>query len=147
MKKYFHACVALVILGGLCGVLAAPQTVSGQRATADIPFTFSVGKHILPAGKYEIRIVNPSSDQNILQIRSINGRLSVLVQTNGVRVDAAEDGKLIFDRYGDRYFFTQVQLAGTTTGLAPVQSSRERAERKALTRENVKKVVAVITSN
>ena len=147
MKKYLYACLALIILGGAGSAWATAQTGSEHRATADIPFTFSVGNRILPAGKYDFRIVNPSSDQNILQIRSVGGSVSVLVQTNGVKVDAADDARLVFDRYGDRYFFSLAQLAGTTNGLAAVRSSRERAERKALTRANVKKIVAVITAN
>ena len=145
MKKYFPLALVLIV-AGLTGSIVQAQTVSGQRVLATIPFAFSVGKNTLPAGKYAFRIVNPSSDQKILQIRKVNGSMSVLVQTVGVEVDAADNGRLVFDRYGDRYFFTQVQLAGASTSLARVQTRAEKAERKALTRSNLKRSVVVMVS-
>ena len=144
MKRYFPFALVLMILAGLTGSRVAAQTVSGQRALADIPFAFNVGKKSLPAGKYTVRIVNPSSDQKVIQINALDGGTSVLVQTIGVEVDADEDARLVFHRYGDRYFFNQVHLSGASTSLATVQSEAEKAERKALTRTKIKKSVVVV---
>ncbi len=41
--------------------------------------------------------------------------MSALVQTNGIKSDNADTAKLVFNRYGDTYFFAQAQMAGDST--------------------------------
>ena len=84
MKKYFSIPMAIIMLTGVLAVTAHAQTSSTQRVIANIPFTFNVGKTTLPAGRYTITVLNPSSDRKILQIRSLSGRSSAMVLTNGV---------------------------------------------------------------
>jgi hypothetical protein len=93
---------------------------------ANIPFDFSASNKNLPAGKYTITVLNSSSDRRALQIRSMNGRFSAVVLTNTVIGTVADNAKLVFDRYDDRYVFAQVQLAGDSTSLAALRSHREQ---------------------
>lgn len=142
MKKLIHIQLAIAALVSVLSISAQAQTAN-QKVLADIPFAFNVGKVNLPAGKYTITVVNPSSDQKILQIRSADGRSSAMVITTGVIGDVSDDAKLVFDRYGDRYFFSQAQLAGDSTKLAAVKSSAEKAERRAVAKTNKKIVVQI----
>jgi hypothetical protein len=91
-----------------------------------------VGDKSLPAGFYTVRILNPTSDRKALQIRSDDGRTSAIIQTLGVNSALASNTKLVFRRYGDRYFFAQAQMAGETTSLATTRTRAERATRRAL---------------
>ena len=122
MKRFFYILLAVVVLVGVIATSAQAQSTSSPRIVANIPFTFSVGKTSLPAGKYTITVLNPTSDRRILQIRSTNGRSSAMILTSGVIGDVAENSKLVFERDGDRYVFTQAQMAGDSTSLAAMRA-------------------------
>src|ERR1051325_4471690 len=70
MKRHLHILMLSVALATLCASAAEAQTTSPQRVIANIPFAFTAGKTNLPAGKYAISVVNPSSARTVLQIRS-----------------------------------------------------------------------------
>ena len=121
--------MVVISLAGVFAVSAQAQTAGSQKVVANIPFAFSVGKTNLPAGRYTITVVNPASDRKALQIRSLNGRASAMILTTDVIGKTSDDAKLVFHRYGDRYFFAQAQMAGDSTSLAVIKSSAERAEK------------------
>jgi hypothetical protein len=133
MKKQLYTALAMMFLIGMISVSSAKAQGSGQL-TASIPFTFSVGKTTLPAGDYIVSMVNPNSDQRILQIKSKDGRSSAVMQTTGVNGKTQETGKLVFHRYGDRYFFAQAWMAADQTGLAAPKSAAERTRERELAR-------------
>jgi hypothetical protein len=130
----------IVLLVTLCAGAAQAQTSSPQRVVAQIPFAFKVGKTSLPAGKYTISVLNPSSDHTVLQIRSMDGRASAMVMTNTVNSSPADNAKLVFERYDDRYFFTQAQMAGESTSFAALHS---KAERKQIAAAGKKRVIVI----
>lgn len=124
MKRFFNILVANIILATALAAGAQAQTT--QRVIANIPFAFTANNKTLPAGKYTITVINPSSDRKALQIRSMNGRYSAIVLTNGVIGNVADESKLVFERYDDRYFFAQAQMAGDSTSLAALRSNKEQ---------------------
>lgn len=125
MKRLFNILVAIIILA--TALTAGAQAQTTQRVIANIPFAFTANNKTLPAGKYTITVLNPSSDRKALQIRSMNGRYSAVVLTNGVIGNvAADNSKLVFERYDDRYFFAQAHLAGDSTSLAALRSNKEQ---------------------
>ena len=128
MKRYFNIPLAIIMLAGVLAMSAHAQTSSTQRVIANIPFAFSAGKTTLPAGKYIITVLNPTSDRKTLQIRSLNGRASAMVLTMTSSGHASENAKLVFERYGDRYVFAQAQMAGNETALAAVRT-KERGDK------------------
>ena len=135
MKKQLYTALAMMFLIGMISVNSAKAQNSGhQQLTASIPFAFSVGKTTLPAGEYIVSVVNPNSDQRILQIKSRDGRSSTVLQTTGVNGKTQETGKLVFHRYGDRYFFAQGWMAADETGLAAPRSGAERTRERELAR-------------
>jgi hypothetical protein len=143
MRKHFNIPLAIIILVGIVGVGAQAQTSSAQKVIASIPFDFNVGKTTLPAGKYTITVVNPSSDRKVLQIRSLSGRSSALALTMTNSVSASEKSKLVFERYGDRYVFAQAQMAGDATSLAAVRH-KERSEKNAMAKASRKSVIVIV---
>lgn len=144
MKRHFHIAIAVIILTGVLAIDAQAQSANSQRVIATIPFSFNVGRASLPAGKYTITVVNPSSDRKTLQIRSMDGRSSAMVLTTGVLGKASDDAKLVFHRYGDLYFFAQAQMAGDSTSLAAVKSRAERTQKHALAKAGTKSVVVIV---
>ena len=142
MKRHLHILMLIVLLVTLFASAAEAQTTSAQRVIAKIPFAFTVGKTNLPAGKYAISVLNPSSDRTVLQIRSVDGPASALILTNSVNSRPADNAKLVFERYDDNYFFTKAQMAGESTSFEALHS---KAERKQMVAATGKKRVIVIT--
>ena len=124
----------------------AHSQYAGATIRARIPFAFHAGSKELPAGEYNLRVLNPSSDQKALQIRSADGRVSVIVRAFDVNASASERSKLVFHRYGDAYFFAQAQVAGELTTLAAIKSGAERSQERMLARNNKQKANVAIAA-
>ncbi len=137
MKRYFTLTIAILMFMAVATITADAQ-VSGSKLSASIPFAFNVGNKTLPPGEYTVRVVNPSSDWRVLQIRSKDGRVSAVIQTIGATANNAGDAKLVFHRYGDTYFFAQAQMAGDATMLAAVKTNAQRSKERELA-SNVRK--------
>ena len=144
MKRHFLILVAIIILSGAFTISAQAQSAGAQKVVANIPFAFNVGNTNLPAGKYTITVLNPTSDRKILQIRSTSGRSTAITQTTNVTGNISDDTKLVFHRYGNRYFFAQAQMAGETTGLAALKSGAELAAKHEGVIAGTKSVVVIV---
>jgi hypothetical protein len=138
MKKLY---IPLMLI--MLAVSAHAQTSSVQKVIANIPFAFNVGKTTLPAGKYTIIVLNPTSDRKTLQIRSLNGRSSAIVLTMASNGSLSDSAKLVFERYDDRYYFAQAQMAGDATSLAAVRTKQHSDKQVA---KAGKKTIVVIAA-
>jgi hypothetical protein len=125
MKRQAYIVIALVVLIGSMALAAQAQSV-GRTMFANIPFDFSVGNKKLPAGEYSLVQVNPASDQAVLQLRSKDGKTSAMVQMSATIGRAEKTARLVFNRYGDNYFFAQAWIDGDRNGL---QAPTPRSER------------------
>ena len=143
MKRYLTLTIAILMFMAVVTITADAQVFSSKQMSASIPFAFTVGNKTLPAGEYTVRVVNPSSDRRVLQIRSKDGRVSAVIQTIGATSNSADDAKLVFHRYGDTYFFAQAQMAGDPTMLAAVKTSAQRSKERELA-SNVRKATVEI---
>ena len=139
MKNILNVTVAIMILVGIVVTGTHAQTAGAHQVVANITFEFTVGKATLPAGKYTVAVMNPTSDRKILQIRQIDGRASAMVITTNVVGNLSDDAKLVFHRYGDSYYFAQAQMASDSTSLAAVKTRSEQKQAVATT----KKIVVV----
>jgi hypothetical protein len=97
------------------------------RLTANIPFDFSVANKKFPAGKYWISRAPQSNGDLVVQIRSTDGhwnisRLTFPVVTN----NPMSKGSLVFHRYGEEYFLSEIWPAAGLTGRELPKSRTER---------------------
>lgn len=125
LGKLFLA-LCLLTVGG--GVVANAQIDTGVTIQANVPFTFVVGDTTLPAGKYDIRVLDGDS-ANVLELRSVHGRTSVVFDTENAetrRDQIVSKGELAFDKIGDTYFLSQIWMAGSASGSQLVKSRMEK---------------------
>jgi hypothetical protein len=113
----------LTLVGVLSLMLVAGSAFAQNfNLTADIPFGFVLQKQTLPAGHYTIK----SMSDNVVVIENSDGKSVAMVLTHGVQSGKASDrSKLIFQRYGDRYFLAQAWTSGNSAGLELPKSPRE----------------------
>ncbi len=99
----------------ILGVTAGSTALSAQtKAVADIPFDFTVSTVTMPAGEYVLQSASPAGDMLRLINKDTGKSISVLApRTNAsYRGDATATGAVIFDRYGDQRFFSEVWTQG-----------------------------------
>ena len=127
MKKQAYMILAALVLTTVAGLSAAKAQVNANTGmVANIPFEFSVGSKILPAGEYTVRSINSNSATKVLQIRSTTGSASALVMTDSVIGKIKDNAQLIFHRYGNEYFFAQAWMPADSVGM---QAPRSKAEK------------------
>ncbi len=117
--------MAIVVLAMVTAVASA----NGQSLKANIPFEFAVGDLSLPAGAYT---VNAIASDRVLRIRGVQTPDSAMRLTMGVE-GKSKQARLVFHRYGDRYFLAEVWENGEG-GCALLVSRQERAIQKELSR-------------
>ena len=126
MKKEIYAAVTLLMVIGIWAVTAEAQSVNGVSIRANIPFEFSIGDKLLPAGEYRIQQVNPSSDVAMLQIANANGEARVLVRVQSMRARDTNRTELVFNRYGSSYFLSTLAIEGSVDAWQAPKSHAER---------------------
>jgi hypothetical protein len=112
-------------------VLLTPLMVNSVRAqttlVADIPFAFTACHEQLPGGKYKVERLS-GTNSNLLLVRGEDSRSSEIICTRDVQATRRSGtAKLIFNRYGDQYFLSEIWLAGRIIGNELVKSEREEA--------------------
>ena len=131
----------LVVLttGGLLAlslVASAQAQMPGVPIRASIPFDFVVRGKTLPAGTYEIERV--TEDPSGLLLRNVNNRREHVVfeteSMQGKRIPRRN--VLVFNRYGDDYFLSEVVTAGDQDGRELAPSHAERTLRRAMMAQN-----------
>jgi hypothetical protein len=120
-------------------LLAASASIAQTRqgdVVANIPFPFVVAHQTLPAGHY---IVSPANAV-ALGIHDANNR-GTFVPTQSAQRSANDNScKLVFHRYGDKYFLSEMWVAGNSNGRTLFRS---RAERE-LAESGKEKVIAEV---
>jgi hypothetical protein len=131
MKKQSLRMVVILSFLMILSVSSA-QAQSGRQMSAKIPFSFRVGNKTFPAGEYGVTRLNPESDKAALAIKSIDGRMSKVILAMPVQAHApSESAKLVFTRYEDQYFLSQIWTPADNTGL---ELPKSRSERQLLAR-------------
>ena len=99
---------------------------SNAQSAANVPFEFMAGNKSLPAGHYSVS--NSTSGGEIVRIRAAKNETSVFSLTMRVnKGTAVEESKLVFHRYGNRYFLAEIWRAGEADGQKLLKSREEKA--------------------
>ena len=115
----------LIFLAGLLTAIASPSLFaqSAHDLRADIPFSFQMGKAVLPAGTYFVHETNTG----LITLRESTGKggaARLTIPTS--RSKMSDNGILQFTRYGDSYFLAKVWDASSHEGRALVPSKQEK---------------------
>jgi hypothetical protein len=103
---------------------------SSGHLVADIPFEFQSGSEMMPAGRYDIQQL---SDHVLIVSQPNQHRSQFLIVIRAETLRPPARGKLIFHRYGSRYFLYQVWSPNLSTGF---ELTKSHAEKEALRAEN-----------
>ena len=96
-------------------LMAQAGAFAQSRLEATIPFNFTVGEHELPAGTYAIDHIMP----RLISVRGWNGNkvVGAVAPIISSEIDSKDSCKLIFNKYGDHYFLSEIHAGeGEVTG-------------------------------
>lgn len=123
--------IGILMTLALSLLISVPVTYAQNVATANVPFAFTVGRSEMPAGTYTIRHLSPS----VIAVMDGNTGKSVLTL---VRPESAGNSdatpKLVFNKYGDKYFLSRVSPGFGSTPMQLPTSGLERELRIAANR-------------
>jgi hypothetical protein len=118
---------------------ASMYAQGSQKLTVQVPFGFHVGNSMLPSGEY---IVSTDVAPGVVQVRSADFKSSVMILSNSAQTSTTpSEGKLVFNKYGDEYFLSQIWKAGNNTGNE-LRKSRREVEVAAIARRGVQSIMA-----
>lgn len=119
----------LTITLALATAVVSANAQSSNRVAATIPFDFAVGGKTMAAGDYLLGSISGESEG--LVVRSKDSGKSVVRLTNSIHPNAKENrARLVFHRYGQRYFLAEVWGAGDGNGRKLTECREERAIRR-----------------
>ncbi len=127
MKKHLITLIAVVFFAALTVTAAHAQ---GMTMSVSIPFDFVVGSKTFPAGEYYLQR-SSDGERVITQIRNRDKALSMYlplthpVQDLDVQLDSRS--KLVFKKYGDQFFLSQVWVLERKIGEELPKTARERS--------------------
>ena len=133
MKKYLWLPLFLMAVIGSTALTTKAQSTYGIRA--NVPFDFIVGDKTLPAGKIAAREMTANS--GALAISNLDkGQHAIRIAHAAGSFRESDRGKLVFHKYGNRYYLAQVWIPGYNA-LELNKSKSERAiERDTLLSKN-----------
>jgi hypothetical protein len=128
MKKECPMKTRALVMAGMMALtaMATTRVAQAQEALAvNIPFDFMAGDMQLPAGEYTVKVSAPT--HTLILISRKDSTKSGFINTNAaVSVEPQSESKLVFNRYGDHYFLSQVWTEGNSQGRQLLKSGREK---------------------
>ena len=103
--------------------VVSAQAQSAKTVVSNIPFEFIVADQTLPAGKYRVN----SSIGTAVKIWTNDPDAAAIRLTNEIQPNKDRRARLVFHRYGDRYFLAEVWTGAGDVGRRLLKSRQERA--------------------
>jgi hypothetical protein len=96
-------------------IAAGSATAQDHLVKATIPFNFTVGEKALPAGTYMIG--SALTSPGVLAIRSWDNKVNVLSLGQSNQGDHVQDNTLMFHKYGNQYFLSEIRSEGASMNI------------------------------
>jgi hypothetical protein len=115
----------LLFAAALALVVTTVASAQSTKVQVTVPFSFIVNRATLPAGQYLVQSVD--IEGKVLAIRNLETNSTNLVIFNScTSLASVKQTKLVFHRYGERYFLNRIWVAGNNSGHELSPSPREK---------------------
>jgi hypothetical protein len=95
---------AIALLAIANFAMAGTSFAQSKIVRVNVPFDFTVGKQLLPAGTYTIK----AESSGLIAIRNHDKPLAVLTIADQDGARSPKGGKVMFHKYGDQYFLSEI---------------------------------------
>jgi hypothetical protein len=119
------AAVALFIASTI--IAAGPASAQDHQVNANVPFNFTVGDRALPSGSYTIGTEMNSSA--LIGLRNWDKKVSILSLGLPDQDNRRHENVLVFHRYGNQYFLSDIRSEGSSMNIHfPTSKAEKRAK-------------------
>jgi hypothetical protein len=119
MKRHALSLISLSLL-----LMAGSAIAQNRPVRANVPFDFTVEGKTVPAGTYTIGKLGRTPEMLLLWS---NDGLNMIVGSNAAENrNGANKTKLVFNRYKDQYFLSEIWVEGATNGRHIPKTGREK---------------------
>lgn len=120
MKSNIYGALAML---AVALIVSVPFAQAQNGVKADVPFAFSLQDKAMPAGNYQIVWL---SDQ-AFEVRNLDGGLGqLLLKQISVQSSQAKSPRLVFHKYGEQYFLSEIWYGDSHYGIALAESKLEK---------------------
>jgi hypothetical protein len=117
--------ITSIALFALVSLVTVGSISAQERAVkANVPFDFTVGDKLLPAGTYTISAENTG----VIKIQNRDKHVVILTMTTSDGREA-KTGELVFNKYGDQYFLHEILCSSADMNMAVPTSKQEKRAR------------------
>jgi len=117
----------MILTVGAVALLGASGLSAQTRATAYVPFEFTVQNTTLPAGEYTMSAASGSHDVIVVRNAEAKKAILVLAPSNLSEYKGSQKNVLVFRQIGDRYFLSEVKTDAVRGHIPPSKLEREIA--------------------
>lgn len=119
------AAIALFVVATF--IAAGPAHAQDHSVKATVPFNFTVGDQTLPSGTYTIGSRTTSPD--VLAMRNWDKKVNILSMGQTNQGNPGHDNTLVFHKYGNQYFLSEIRSEGTSINIHfPATKAEKRAK-------------------
>jgi hypothetical protein len=116
--------VSALALCALTAGASAQSVLMTKKVSVD--FDFYAGKKLMPAGEYEFKLI-PNHSHRLVQVRNTKtGAFSTIASVPNQNTRNAKPGEIKFNKYGDRYYLSRIQLGDSGVVHDVIKSKSER---------------------
>jgi hypothetical protein len=102
--------------------MAGTSFAQSTGVRANVPFDFTVGNKLLPAGTYTIK----EQSDHVIVITNHDKPIAAISLVNGDSNQSPNGGKLMFHRYGSQYFLSEILCDRANMNLQVPTSNTEK---------------------
>jgi hypothetical protein len=123
--------IALIVAASF--VTAGSAMAQDHRAQATVPFNFTVNGNSLPAGTYTVG--SQVNSPNVIMITDREKNVHLLTLAQADPNVSGTSNKLVFHRYGDQYFLSEIRCDSASMNVHLLTSKAEKRAKAAQTQE------------
>lgn len=136
MKKQLFGIATMLTL--VLMLTAASVHAQSNRSSVTIPFSFTVGHKILPAGEYTVEPSRKDSRTTWLLQARIGSDSVLFITSAGRASNTQEDTKLVFNKYDNQYFLAEIWTpADSFSRELPMRRSERELAKSVIEKETV----------
>jgi hypothetical protein len=136
MKRIASIALFALVSFATVGFASAQQ----RSVKADVPFDFTVGNKLVPAGTYTISAVW----DGVIEIQNWDAHVALLSRTDPDNKQS-KPAKLVFTKYGDQYFLSEILCASVDMNMSvPASRAEKRAHDQQASLQNATQVFVAL---
>jgi hypothetical protein len=120
MKRNLYLSLTALVLA-----LTVNVAFAQSKSKANVPFAFSVEQKSMEAGQYSILVTD-----RVVQIRNDSTNESVIMFSHREESTKPQTSRLVFHKYGDRYFLAEAWTATGQAGASGIELPASKAEQE-----------------